>query len=212
MFTEALSGNTENVLALLGESLLIKDFYLAGGTAAALQLGHRISYDLDFYSPKNFDSAVLAKNIDTIARFNVSQVGEGTVLGNLNSVNISLFYYPYPLLFPVKKFHQVSIADIKDIAAMKIGALSGRGRKRDFIDLYFICRKVTNLEEVLRLYDRKYKNLASISFHIRKSLTYFADAEDDSMPDVLKEVTWKEVKKFFWKEALNLPNGLFLDE
>lgn len=212
MFTEALSGNTENILALLGESLLIKDFYLAGGTAAALQLGHRISYDLDFYSPKNFDSAVLAKNIDTIGQFNVSQVGEGTVLGNLNSVNISLFYYPYPLLFPVKKFHQVSIADIKDIAAMKIGALSGRGRKRDFIDLYFICRKVTNLEEVLRLYDRKYKNLASISFHIRKSLTYFADAEDDSMPDVLKEVTWKEVKKFFWKEVLNLPNGLFLDE
>lgn len=85
---------------------------------------------------------------------------------------------------------------------MKIAAISDRGTKRDFIDLYFIIKmeKVLSLDEILRLYDKKFGLLKQNKIHILKSLCYFDDAEQEPMPKMLKDVSWKEVKKFFEEE------------
>lgn len=145
MFEQVLPGNTKAILALLEKSEIIQKAYLAGGTALALQLGHRISYDLDFFTQEE--------------------------------------------------------ADIRDIAAMKIGAVASRGTKRDFVDLYFICKETVSLPEAVQLYDKKYKNLAATGLHIMKSLVYFNDAEPDEMPKMLRPCNWEEVKGFFEQEV-----------
>ncbi len=136
MFEETLFGNAKENLAILGESKILEKAYLAGGTAAALQLGHR----------------------------------------------------------------GIKIANLRDIAAMKIDAIATRGYKRDFIDLYFISKDIP-LQDSLKHYNRKYGKLASNVVHIQKSLVYFQDAEIEEMPRMLIKVEWAEVKRFFEKEV-----------
>jgi len=206
MFEHVLPDNTKTILALLEKSEIIQKAYLGGGTALALQLGHRISYDLDFFTTEEFDAEVLLPAIKKIANFKLEKIAWRTILGKFNSIQFSVFYYEYPLLCPAKKFGRINVLDVCDIAAMKIAAVASRGVKRDFVDLYFICKEVTSLEEAIELYDKKYKNLAATSMHIMKSLMYFEDAEDQDMPHMLKEVDWQEVKNFFMAEARRATN------
>lgn len=206
MFTEVLSRNAEENLAILGKSGLLKKAYLAGGTAAALQLGHRISVDLDFFIANEFIPKKFVKELVKCGKFKEEQASHGTVLGDFRGIKFSLFLYKYPLLYPVKDFLGVKIADIRDIAAMKIDVIATRGKKRDFIDAYFMCKGGLTLGEMLRFYDRKYGKLAPNLFHIKKSLVYFVDAEPDEMPRMLKPCNWNDVKSFFKKEVVKLVN------
>ena len=201
MFTKTLFGNTKNALALLGRSHLLDKAYLAGGSACALQLGHRISVDLDFFTPKEFNAKSLIKSLKKIGRFEVDQQSWGTILGTMEGIKFSIFVYKYPALFPYKSLFNINILDLRDIAAMKVDAISTRGIKRDFIDLYFICQKGITLKEALTFYDNKYRTLASNIVHIQKSLVYFTDAEIAEIPVMIKKVDWQEVKKFFEKEV-----------
>lgn len=203
MFEKVLFGKTKNILALLAKSQLLKEAYLAGGTGCALYLGHRISYDLDFFTPKKFRALSFAKKMTKIKGFRLERTEWGTVLGRFDKIKFSLFHYPYPLLYSPENFKGIKVADLRDIAAMKISAISERGTKRDFIDLYAICQKVP-LEGTLSLYNRKYGTLSNNLFHIFKSLTYFEDAEGNVMPKMLISFSWPEVKKFFEKETKNL--------
>lgn len=201
MFTETISKKTAKNLVLLGESKMLKDAYLAGGTALALQIKHRISYDLDFFTKKKFKPQVFLKKISQIKSYRHERVGEGTILGRLDDVKFSLFYYPYSLLKKTIKFKEVNInlASIADIAAMKVAAISERGTKRDFIDLYFILQKIS-LNKVLEFYDKKYKILSSNLVHIKKSFVYFENAEEEPMPKMIISVSWRKIKNFFQKE------------
>ncbi|MBU4480845.1 nucleotidyl transferase AbiEii/AbiGii toxin family protein, partial [Patescibacteria group bacterium] len=170
----------------------MKNAYLAGGTALALQLGHRVSYDLDFFTNKKFKAQIFLNKISQFKSYKHERLDWGTILGKLGDVKFSLFYYSYPLLEKPFNYEGIGIAGTKDIAAMKLAAISERGAKRDFIDLYFILQTLS-LIEVFNLYDKKYKKLSSNLIHIRKSLTYFADADKDNMPDMIKRVSWKEI-------------------
>jgi hypothetical protein len=91
--------------------------------------------------------------------------------------------------------------DFREIGAMKLEAIATRGKKRDFIDLYFVARKVKDLGKIITLYNKKYGSKTDKIFHIMKSLVYFADAEEEAMPRMLKPIEWTEVKKFFEKEV-----------
>lgn len=204
MFTETLFGNTKKALAVLGKSHLMSKAYLAGGTACALQIGHRISVDLDFFTPEEFDAKELGRTLEKIGRFKLDKQSWGTILGDFEKVKFSVFVYKYPVLVPFKSLFDINILDLRDIAAMKIDAISTRGIRRDFIDLYFICQKGISLKEILSLYDRKYGTLASNLVHIQKSLVYFVDAEMAAMPKMLKEVAWGKVKKYFEDEVKRL--------
>jgi len=206
VFEQVLPGNTKAILALLEKSEIIQKAYLAGGTALALQLGHRISYDLDFFTQDEFDENMLLPEIKKIADFKLEKTAWRTILGKFEDVKFSIFYYKYPLLYPAKKFGEINITDIRDIAAMKIAAVASRGTKRDFVDLYFICKEAVSLEETIRLYDKKYENLATTGIHIMKSLIYFEDAEPEEMPEMLKEASWGRIKKYFENEVRKLVN------
>lgn len=195
MFTKTLPKNAQGVLALLGKTRVLgPKAYLAGGSALSLQLCHRISVDLDFFTAAEFEPTELARSITRFFEFEVENTGAGTLLGRINGVRFSCFLYEYPVLFPLLDLDGIHIADKLDIAAMKIAAVSARGTKKDFIDLYFLCRDGLGLKKMLTLYDKKYGKLAANYMHIMKSLTYFVDAEVDEMPKMVKHAAWKDIK------------------
>lgn len=204
MFEEILPKKTWQSLAVLGQSRLLKDAYLAGGTALALQLKHRVSVDLDFFTQKKFQEQRFVEKMKGLdIEFELEKLEWQTVLGYVGRTRFSLFFYDYKLLAKPKKILGINVADIKDIAPMKLLAISDRETKRDFIDLYFIMavEKIFTLEEIFVLYDLKFQTLRQNKFHILKSLTYFGAVEDSPMPKMLKEISWREVKRFFEAEA-----------
>lgn len=200
MFEETLVKGAKENLAILGNSGILRGAYLAGGTAAALQLGHRISVDFDFFTDKEFVPKVFSKRLSKLGPFDEEQADRGTVLGRFKGIKFSLFIYKYPLIFPALKYLGLRVADIRDIAAMKIDAIATRGAKRDFVDLYFICKTAYKLKEVVKFYDKKYSRIASNLIHIQKSLVFFNDAEAERMPKMLKPAAWGRIKKYFEDE------------
>lgn len=203
-----LTSKIEKVLTKLSKLDLLKNFYLAGGTGLALEIGHRKSYDLDFFTQKRFSSNLLKSNISKFFKVYIVEEDQDTLILNVNNVKISFFKYDYPVLFKFRKFNGIKIADPRDIGCMKISAISSRGTKRDFIDLYFICKNITPLEKLLNLFQKKYKRVKYNPMHILKSLIYFKDAEDEPMPKMIIKVKWSDVKNFFVEEVKKLENAL----
>ncbi|MFA5791963.1 MAG: nucleotidyl transferase AbiEii/AbiGii toxin family protein [Candidatus Paceibacterota bacterium] len=193
MYEEALSENTRIVLEKLAS--VAAPFYLAGGTALALLLGHRISVDLDFFSEDTFSVSLLVVRLNTIGNLKIEDQSETTFNGSLDGVKISFFYYPYPLLFGTKEYAGVSLADERDIGAMKVQAISGRGSKKDFVDLFVLLKKYS-LQELFNFFYKKYEKFNYNRLHILKSLSYFYDADTNPEPMYISPINWDEVKKF----------------
>jgi len=193
MHPETLNKETSAVLNLLKDS--VSEFYLAGGTALALELGHRISEDLDFFSIDSFPTQKIADRLKTKGHLEISSQDKDTLNGSIDGVKISFFKYPYKLLFPTKKYNDVALADERDIAAMKILAISDRGSKKDFVDL-FVLLKLHSLVDILEFFNEKYKDYNYSMLHILKSLVYFFDADLDPEPVYVNIISWSEVKKF----------------
>lgn len=196
MHPKTISKETSTALNLLKDS--VTEFYLAGGTALALQLGHRVSIDLDFFSVNEFSTQTIIEKLKTKGRLEIISQDKDTLNGSLDDVKISFFKYPYKLLFPTKEYNSVMLADERDIAAMKILAISDRGNKKDFIDLFMLL-KTYSLDEILEFFNEKYKDYNYNMLHILKSLVYFLDADLDPEPVYIHPISWIEVKKFIKK-------------
>lgn len=204
MHARAISLHAKNVLARLGESEILRDAYLVGGTALALQFGHRYSYDFDFCTNKRLIAPEVADNLAKIGRFIVDTLEPPhTLIGEFEDVKFSLFAYNYPLLDPFLLFEGINLASVRDIAAMKLTAICGRAKKRDYVDLYFIAKQYA-FEEQFSWYDKKFGHLGNNAYSIIKALGYFDDAEPDKMPEMLIPVTWEQVKSFLLAESLRL--------
>jgi hypothetical protein len=204
MFAAVLSDDAKSALAILGKCGIVADAYLAGGSALALHYGHRKSEDLDFFSPKPFDPRAMSATLSTRGRF-VASLAEGiSLIGEFQGVKYSYFQYQYPLLYPTISFSAVSLADPRDIAAMKIAAVMDRGTKRDFVDLYELSHKGISIEDMFVLYDKKYRALENNIFSILRSIGYFDDAEKGDMPQMLISLSWETVKEFFIAESMRL--------
>ena len=192
MHEETLSENTRIVLGKIAS--IAQPFYLAGGTALALELGHRMSIDLDFFSAEEFSTQALVENLSALGNLKIDDQSAHTLNGVLDGVKISFFYYPYPLLFGTLEYNRVSLADERDIGAMKIQAISGRGSKKDFVDLFVLLKKYP-LQDLLDFFYKKYQKFNYNLLHILKSLTYFHDAEADPEPVYIKAISWKDAKE-----------------
>lgn len=116
---------------------------------------------------------------------------------------VSFIGYQYPLLFPLTEFHGLAVADVRDIACMKLWALASRGSRRDFVDLYAVAQQY-GIPQLFDLFQRKFAQANYNLLHVRKSLTYFADAEKEPIPDMLVSLSWEDIKQFFLDEARKL--------
>jgi len=193
---ETLAPTTAATLEFLRGQALLSAVYLAGGTGLALRCGHRISVDLDFFSPAPFAEEELIQKLQSAPGFSLVAKGEHTVHAVIQSTKVSYLGYAYPLLFPTVSFNGVPVADPRDIACMKVSAIAGRGTRRDFIDFYWLCHEY-GFAALLGLFAKKFKQTNYSDVHILKSLTFFADAEKDPMPNMLVPLDWDEVKRYF---------------
>jgi len=195
---DILNAAQREVIAHLGKALAHSDFYLAGGTAAALQLGHRSSMDLDWFIDKLGDPEILFRKLTSCnITFEIQSVSSETVYLTINTIEASFIGYDYPLIQP-KIFwpeHEIQLAGLDDIACMKLSAIALRGSRKDFVDLHYLITHVRPLEDYLQLYVQKYKN-RDIG-HVVRSLVYFADAEGEPPLKMIKPVIWKELKSDF---------------
>jgi predicted nucleotidyltransferase component of viral defense system len=193
MFEKAIDSKTRQVLRKIRETQVLDNFYLAGGTALSLILGHRKSIDLDFFSSSFPKFEILVAKLKTLNPKVINQ-DKGTLDLYIDGVKVSFLEYKYPLVGDFLEFDQVKVASLEDIACMKLSAISSRGSKKDFIDLYFILQKFS-LGELLDLFEKKFKGVNYQMSHILKSLVYFEEAEKQPDPEFLVDVDWNEVRK-----------------
>ncbi|AEE54324.1 hypothetical protein Halhy_6508 [Haliscomenobacter hydrossis DSM 1100] len=171
----------------------LQQFYLVGGTSLALQMGHRISIDLDLFTAEPFDKQALLDLLTAqFSEFMLESEGASMLITNINQIKVDFVKMGYPILFPPIEIEGVRMLDIRDIAPMKLKAIAQRGSKKDFYDIYFLLKEIA-LPEMLRLFSEKFQQQEI--FHIIKSLTYFEDAEQYPNPNVFdKKTSWEMVK------------------
>lgn len=191
---EVLPKRQRELFFALSECSWISDFYLAGGTALALQIAHRRSIDFDFFSEKDFDMLFLKKKLPEFGIYSLRSESEIILDGDINKVRISFFRLPSPLISKELRFGNLRIASKEDIAAMKLSSISMRGSRKDFIDLYFLLKEYT-LKEMFGFFKKKYGESEENIFCALKGLVYFVDAEKNPMPGLLRHVTWGQIKK-----------------
>lgn len=205
LHTEALTKDGRLIYQILKRQDFLTDFYLAGGTGLALQIGHRISQDFDFFSNreklKRNSRERIVRSLSREGKVEIELEEDETLRIYLDRTGVSLFHYEYPLVAPLLDFGNLKIASCQDIGLMKIAAIIGRGSKKDFIDLYFIAKYCASLNELFNLTKKKFPKVKDFPIQALRAFVYFKDAEKEKMPKMIKELSWKKVKDFFTKEV-----------
>ena len=194
---------SETTFKLLEKLQSIDEFSklrLVGGTALALQIGHRISVDLDLFGDIEFDSELL----NDFSKVQAIKKSKNINIFEINNIKVDIVNYAYPWLDQELHIDNIRLASLKDIAAMKIAAVTGRGSKKDFVDLFFLLRAFS-FNEIISFYEQKYSD-ASIYLAL-KSLVYFDDADIDPPLNMLIDIPWEEVKDRIRKEVINYSEG-----
>lgn len=195
IFERVIDSPTRSVISKLHNK--IDPFYLGGGTGLALQIGHRKSDDLDFFTISEFDENIL---IDKIKGFQPIQQYRGTIHGILNGVRLSFLHYPIPLIRETYKWEGIKIASVPDLVAEKFKTVSQRGAKKDFCDLYAAFQSGIPVLQGCRYFKQRFDNTGIQYYSILRGLTYFDDAESDPDPIWLPtgySTNWEDIKDFF---------------
>lgn len=173
-----------------------KDFALAGGTALALQLKHRHSIDLDIFSPYpiNPKNLQLTLSANPLLDFEFVNSNASMLFSFINTVKCDFIHEPSKLIRPFKEYDGINFFDVEDIAAMKMHTICGRGRKKDFFDLYVLIENF-GWQNMLQWFGQKYDN--SQFYFLWRSINYFADADEDVDVAGLAPYTksWDEIKE-----------------
>lgn len=196
MHQEVLEAKAKNIFEKLK---LFPNFYLVGGTALALQIGHRISVDFDLFADKEIKKSLLPKVEKIFQGYKieilVNNSEQLTVL--IDKVKLTFFYYPFPVILKFKMLNDIKILQVSEIAALKAYAIGRRATFKDYIDLYFILKEShTTLNEIEKLTDKKYQDKFNFRLFLEQ-LIYLEDVEDVEIQFLKKNVTKKEVQDFF---------------
>ena len=206
-YWETITPQLREVLLLISQQAFAQRFYLAGGTALALQIGHRPSVDLDLFADNDDLLDPLRHAIITTLEQHTTVEVREDVIGNLllkvNQLSVGFFSYGYPLLEAVSAAGILRLASVPDIGLMKMDALMMRGARKDFIDLYCLTRAVPFVR-LLELRPRKYPRAANFEIMLLESLTNFDNAERDLMPRLATPLDWEQIKASFVAEARRL--------
>lgn len=203
LHTTTVAPNTLELLIELMQKPYLQGFNLVGGTSLSLQIGHRISIDLDMFTTEPFDTNDLKSKLeDDFPAFQVILESQNTLITNINDIKVDFIRFKYGFAYPILFEDQIRLVNEKDIASMKLDAITGRGKKKDFFDLFFLLKRFS-LSELLSLYQKKYQH--STIFHVIKSISYFDDADAEPDPIIIdKKVNWMKVKKTLAKEVNKL--------
>jgi len=199
---KAKSAKTLDILTRINNIPELEPFYLAGGTALALQIGHRISYDLDFFCNCKIENENILEAITVLKPFQLLSQSKNILVINIRNQKVGFVKYPYEMINSINDEGGFRFASTEDIAAMKLAAITGRGRKRDFTDIYYLLQRYS-LEQMLELYSKKYPEGNRLM--VLRSMTYFEDAEPDPMSKLLSEkVHWSDIKKCISEKVRNI--------
>lgn len=203
MHPEAITSQAKTILELLKA---FPEFCLAGGTALALQIGHRISVDFDFFWEKSIPQGMISRVEEVFKGFDiqvsVNQPQQLTVL--VNDVSISFIQYPFPIESKMVNYSGMKMASPSEIAVMKAYAMGRRATLKDYIDLYFILKsEAVDLKSLINFSEKKYGTEFNARLFLEQ-LVYSKDIEDAEIMFLEEKISREEIEKFFEKEIKNL--------
>lgn len=195
----------------IGEQPFSSRFYLAGGTALSLQIGHRRSVDFDFFSAtdevdENSRKEIIA-GVSSLPTQVIESVG-GNLLMLVDGIRVGFFGYGYPLIDTPIHFENALLASKSDIGLMKCDALISRGSRKVFYDLFYLSRYI-QFNDLLSLGEKKYPLFRDFPLMVLESMTIFDNANRDVQPDIFDNIPWEEVKQFFIQQARLLSRKWF---
>lgn len=191
LFFETVDAETVNLLKRLQQLPAFSALRLVGGTSLALQIGHRKSIDLDLFGAITADEYEVAEQLEKLGKITILRKSKNINIYLINGIKVDIVNYQYKWLENSINDSGLILADSKDVSAMKLAAITGRGTKKDFIDLFFLLNKYS-LQQMLDFYTQKYND--GSEFLVLKSLSYFEDADLDEDPVMLNTLHWETVK------------------
>ncbi len=198
MFEQTLGASARELVRSLNSELERFGFYLGGGSGLALQLGHRISEDLDFFTTRDFPTEAVSRWLETKGEYEEMLTCPGTLHCRLDGVKLSFIRFAVELRYPTIEFDGIRVADWRDIIADKFKTVSQRGSRKDFFDLYagFTIGNL-NIAEGVGLFRERFAGTELNFYHVLKSLEYFETADSEPEMNLLNPVPWEDVKGFF---------------
>jgi hypothetical protein len=205
---ETLSPRAQELLGRYAERPWGEDFYLAGSAALALYIGHRPVRDLDLMGGTNRltppDRRDLLGDLLAITpETEVETARDGYLYVRQSGVGVRFFYYPYPLAEPFEELSGFAVASAVDLGLMKLGAIISRGTRRDFVDLFLLCRRIP-LAELLARADDKFGHVRDFPLQALKGLADLSEAEAEPMPRLAVPVDWAEIEAWLRHEVREL--------
>ena len=194
LYKETVESTTLELLNSLQSQPYLKGFYLVGGTALALRIGHRRSVDLYLFSNFSFDVVQLLENLTADYNFNLFFSANNTIKGSIDNVKVDFLSHRYAYIGEPIVEEEIEMLSLQDIIAMKLNAISGNGQRvKDFIDIFYLNRSFS-IEQMIGFYKKKYTQYNEVS--VLKSLVYFDDIDFNDWPEITAEpnLKWHVVK------------------
>ncbi|NJN34272.1 MAG: nucleotidyl transferase AbiEii/AbiGii toxin family protein [Saprospiraceae bacterium] len=179
----------------------MKEFHLVGGTALSLMYGHRMSIDLDLFSTMPFDNKTITDSLinQFNEHYNTRISSKFGIFGFVDALKIDIVRYPHPLIRPTLEIDGIRLFSVEDIMAMKIQAILGRGKKKDFWDIAELLKHFS-VDDFVRFHKEKFST-QNLIITVPQAMLYFADSEEDEDPISLQGQSWASVKQFIQKKV-----------
>lgn len=191
LHTESVYPKTLKLLKEIMKEPTLEFLSLVGGTSLALQIGHRISVDLDLFTSKSFDKVEVLDTLSKLGKLeNIIDQGYFLQL-EINQIKIDIVKYPYDFVDKPILIDEIRLLSIEKIAIMKLVAICNRGAKKDFVDIYFLLKKYSVID-LINLFEQQFPDMNTLQ--LLKSMIYFDDADLQPDPIMIKELHWQEVK------------------
>ena len=192
LYIETLAPSTLELLKRIQSEEAFQATRLVGGAALALHFGHRTSIDLDIFGSWNPHPPLQLVLSGCGTKVMKTGGEEKMQFFTVDGVKIDCVTYPYEWLRPAVEFDGIRLADIPDVGAMKLAAVTNRGTRKDFVDVYFLLQRYS-LKQLFEWYSQKYPD--GNEYLVLRSLVYFDDAESEPMPNMLRPVEWASVRR-----------------
>jgi len=202
LYKETVSSEMWQLLQTLMKDDMLKDFYLVGGTALSLQIGHRLSIDIDLFSTKGFNEHIMLKHLADQYPVIIREIFDNTILLDIDKIKVDILAHQYPWQKPIETKEAIRLASLQDIGAMKLHAIFQSGtRIKDFIDMHFLLEHYP-LKTYLESYQNKYGGNPAMAAY---ALLYHNNIDNEAKVKMLKgkETDFKEINKRLQKAVHN---------